>query len=108
MNRILAISVVWLMLVTNRETAVGQAPGTFEEQVSEYIRRFPYQVTYDFTLRYTRGDPQNLNRWVTGGEPALVRAGDDILPRTNNDTYYKGAALFLENGPVTLESGAPA
>ena len=80
---------------------------SFEEQVAEYIRKFPYQLTYDYTVRYTGGDPVKLNTWVPGGEPALVRAGEDISPRTNHDTYYKGAALFLENGSVVLESNAP-
>ncbi len=91
-----------------RKAVARQAPDSFEGQVAEYIRRFPYQVTYDYTVRYTGGDPRNFNRWVPGGEPALVRAGDDVVPRTNNDTYYKGAALFLKNGPVVLESSTPA
>jgi hypothetical protein len=84
-----------------------QKPDSFEAQVAEYIRRFPYQLTYDYTVRFTGGDPKNFNKWVPGGEPALVRAGDDVLPRTNNDTYYKGASLILLNGPVVLESSAP-
>jgi hypothetical protein len=83
------------------------ASASFEDQVAEYLQRFPYQVTYDYTIRYTGGDPGKLNRWVSG-EPALVRAGEDVVPRTNNDTYYKGAALYLRNGPVVLESSAPA
>jgi hypothetical protein len=87
--------------------ATVQRPDSFEAQVAEYIRRFPYQQTYDYTVRFTGGDPRNFNRWVPGGEPALVRAGDDVLPRTNNDTYYKGASLSLRNGPVVLESSAP-
>jgi hypothetical protein len=85
----------------------AQGPDSFEAQVAEYIRRFPYQQTYDYTVRFTGGDPKNFNRWVPGGEPALVRAGNDVLPRTNNDTYYKGASLMLRNGPVVLESSAP-
>jgi hypothetical protein len=87
--------------------ATVQKPDSFEAQVAEYIRRFPYQRTYDYTVRFTSGDPKNFNRWVPGGEPALVRAGDDVLPRTNNDTYYKGASLMLLSGPVVLESSAP-
>src|SRR4029077_8753730 len=85
-----------------------RAPDSFEAQVAEYIRKFPYQLTYDYTVRFTGGDPKNFNRWVPGGEPALVRAGDDVLPPTNNDTYYKGASLMLLNGPVVLESSAPS
>jgi len=93
----------------SRPTMPGtaQKPDSFEAQVAEYIRRFPYQRTYDYTVRFTGGDPRNFNRWVPGGEPALVRAGDDVLPRTNNDTFYKGASLMLLNGPVVLESSAP-
>ncbi len=36
-----------------------------------------------------------------------MKAGGDILPRTNNDTYYRAATLFLEGGPVVLGSNAP-
>jgi hypothetical protein len=75
---------------------------SLEDQVAEYIRRFPYQTTYDFTQRFTGGNPSNFNRWL--GQAALVRAGDDILPRTNNDTFYRAAALILTDGPVVLES----
>ena len=80
---------------------------SFEDQVAAYLRRFPYQVTYDYTVRYTRGEPLNLNSWMPKGEPTLVRAGDDIVPRTNNDTFSKGAALSLADGPVVLEATAP-
>ena len=84
------------------------AQDSVEDQVAEYLRRFPYQLTYDYTVRFTGGDPRNLNRWIGTGEPALVRAGEDVVPRTNNDTYYKAAALFLEDGPVIIESNAPS
>jgi hypothetical protein len=80
---------------------------SFEQQVTDYLRRFPYQTTYDYAVRYTGGNPSNLNRWMASDDPALVRAGDDIIPRTNNDTFYKGAALFLRDGPVVLEASAP-
>jgi hypothetical protein len=82
--------------------------GSFEEQVAAYLVQFPYQLTYDYMVRFTGGDPAKLNTWVPGGEPALVKAGGDILPRTNNDTYYKGATLFLDNGPIVLGSNAPS
>jgi hypothetical protein len=84
------------------------AADPFEDQVTEYLRRYPYQVTYDYALRFTGGDPRNFNRWLPEGGPALVKAGQDVLPRTNNDTYYKTAVLDLENGPVVLESSAPS
>ena len=104
---VLAISLLSLTLVTCAFSAFAQERVFFERQVAEYIRRFPYQVTYDYTVRYTGGDPKNLNRWVPGGDPALVRAGTDVVPRTNNDTYNKGAALYLKDGPLVLESSAP-
>jgi hypothetical protein len=91
------------VVTPQRATEVAE---TFEQRVAEYLRRFPYQITYDYTLRFTGGDPRNFNRWLSD-KPALVRAGEDIVPRTNNDTYYKAATLFLEDGPVVIESSAP-
>ncbi|HEY7671622.1 MAG TPA: DUF1254 domain-containing protein, partial [Gammaproteobacteria bacterium] len=95
-----------LTLTTGVFSAFAQ--DSFEDQVADYLRMFPYQLTYDYTVRFTGGDPRNLNRWIGGGEPALVRAGEDVVPHTNHDTYYKAAALFLEDGPVVIESSAPA
>jgi hypothetical protein len=89
-------------------TLSGAAPDSFEDRVAEYLRTFPYQLTYDYTVRFTGGDPSNLNRWIGNREPALVRAGEDVVPRTNNDTYYKAATLFLADGPVVIESNTPA
>ncbi len=92
--------------------AQNSAPTThefdsFENQVAEYIQKFPYQDTYKYAVLFTGGDPAKLNTRLAG-EPALVRAGEDTVVRQNNDTYYTGATLFLENGPVLLESSAPA
>ena len=103
MKRVLAVSVFLLA-----QAAVAQESLPFEDQVAEYIRLFPYQVTHDYTMRFTGGDPRNLNSWLPKGEPALVRPGDDIVPRTNRDTFYKGAALSFTNSPVILESTAPS
>jgi hypothetical protein len=108
MNFYVARSLLSLALLTWVTSAVGEGSDSFEEQVAEYIRRVPYQVTYDYTVRYTGGDPRNFSRWVPEGEPALVRAGNDRLPRTSNDAYLKGAALLLNNGPVVLEASASA
>ncbi len=85
----------------------AQESDSFEDQVAEYIQKFPYQDTYNYAVRYTGGDPAKLNTWVPGGDPALVRAGEDIVVRMNNDTYYNAAILVLENGPVVLGSSAP-
>jgi hypothetical protein len=92
--------------VETRLAAPPRDDGSFEDRVASYIEQFPYQLTYDYTVRFTGGDPAKLNVWVPGGGPALVKAGDDLLPRTNNDTFYKGAALYLANGPIVLESSA--
>ena len=88
--------------------AVTQKSDSFENQVAEYLQKFPYQETFDYAMRYTGGDPAKLNTWVLGSEPALVRAGDDVVVRMNNDTYYTGGFLYLENGSVVLGSSAPA
>ena len=89
-------------------STTAQESDSFENQVAEYIRKFPYQDTYNYAVRYTGGDPAKLNTWVPGGEPALVRAGEDTVVRMNNDTYYNAAVLYLEDGPVVIESSAPA
>jgi len=88
--------------------AVTQKTDSFENQVTEYIQKFPYQDTFNYAMLYTGGDPAKLNAWVMGSEPTLVKAGEDVVVRSNNDTYYTGAFLELENGPVVLGSSAPA
>jgi len=87
---------------------MAREPHPYEEQVAEYIQKFPYQDTFNYVMRYTGGDPKKFNTWVPGGEPTLVRAGEDIVVRMNNDTYYNAAVLYLEDGPVVLGSSAPA
>lgn len=78
--------------------------GSSEAEVADYIKKFPYQDTFDYMMRYTDGDPSELNVWVLGGKPELVKAGDDKIVRMNNDTFYKLAFISLENGPVRLQS----
>jgi hypothetical protein len=92
---------------SEQEAAAGNV-GSFERQVAEYVEKYPRQTTYDYTVRFTRSDPAKLNVWLPAGPPALVNAGNDVVPRTNNDTYTKGAALFLEDGPIVIESNAPS
>lgn len=75
-----------------------------DAQVAEYIEKFPYQDTFNYMMRYTDGDPAQLNVWVLGGKPELVKAGDDKIVRMNNDTFYKLAFMNLSEGPVTLKS----
>ena len=83
------------------------AAASFEDEVTEYYRQYPYRQTYEYTLRFTGGDAERLNVWAFAGEPQLVRAGQDVVPRTSHDTFYQAAALWLEDGPVVLASLAP-
>jgi hypothetical protein len=83
------------------------AAASFEDQVAEYFREYPYRQTYDYVLRFTGGDPARINAWAFSGEPRLVRPGEDVVPRTNHDTFYQAATLWLEDGPVVLASLAP-
>jgi hypothetical protein len=78
------------------------------DQVDQYIRDFPYQETYKYAVGFTGGDPAKLNIWVLGVEPVLVKAGEDKVVRMNNDTFYKGAFVVLDQGPVVLRSDAPS
>jgi len=80
----------------------------FELQVADYIKKFPYQDTYNYVMKYTNGDPAKFNVWVLGETPALVKAGEDKVVRMNNDTFYKMAFVVLDNGSVVLESSAPS
>jgi hypothetical protein len=89
------------------QDSATQESDSFENQVEEYIQKFPYQDTYDYSLRFTGGDPTMFNVWVPGGEPVLTKAGEDIVVRTNNDTYYIGAFLYLGDGPAVVEVNVP-
>ena len=80
----------------------------FEKQVEDYIRKFPYQDTHNYVSALTQGDPANFNTWIESPEPTLVKAGDDKIVRTNNDTFYNMAFVILENGPAVLRSSAPS
>lgn len=113
MTRIWAAPLVVLALAAaggmpHAQQVTGSADAAFEAQVAEYLRRYPYQQTYDYAMRFTGGDPARLNTWAVRGEPTLVRAGDDVIPRTNNDTYYQSATLWLEDGPVVITASASA
>lgn len=77
---------------------------SLDTQVADYFKKFPFQDTFDYMMRYTDGDPSKLNVWVIGAKPELVKAGDDKIVRMNNDTFYKLAFISLENGPVRLQS----
>ncbi len=83
---------------------VKETDVSFNEQVADYIQKFPYQDTYNYMKRYTGGEASNLNIWILGQEPILVKAGEDKVVRMNNDTYYKMAFMDFSNGAVKLSS----
>jgi len=78
-----------------------------EAQVQEYLRLFPYQETYRYAMLQTGGDPARLNTWATASRN-LLRAGEDAVVRSNNDTLYKMAWIYLGEGPVVLSSRSPS
>ena len=67
MRRFITAALAAIMLTTFSTFAQD----SLEDQVAEYLRRFPYQLTYDYTVRFTGGDARNFNRWIGTGEPAL-------------------------------------
>jgi hypothetical protein len=79
----------------------------FEKQVEDYIQKFPYQETFDYAMRLTGGDSGMLNRWGQASRD-LLKAGEDKIVRSNNDTLYKTAFVYLGNGPVVLRSNSPS
>lgn len=112
-TRILKItqSIIMLSFALVLMSCAKQQPaptGDFEQQVNDYIKKFPYQDTYSYVMKYTNGDPARFNVWVLGEVPALVKAGEDKVVRMNNDTFYKLAFVVLDKGPVVLESSSPA
>ena len=75
----------------------------FEKQVEDYIQKFPYQNTYDYAMQFTGGDAGKLNQWGQASRD-LLKAGEDTIVRSNNDTLYKTAFVYLGDGPVVLRS----
>jgi hypothetical protein len=87
--------------------AVAIAPvsaKTQEDAVAEYLKRLPYQETFNYMMQQTGGDPAKLNTWAAGSEPVIPKAGEDVVVRMNNDTFYKQAYAYLSEGPVVLTS----
>jgi hypothetical protein len=79
----------------------------FEKQVEGYLKKFPYQETYRYAVLQTGNDPARLNTWI-GTPRGLLKAGEDDVVRSNNDTVYRMAWLYLGEGPVVLESASPS
>ena len=49
----------WLTLLVPLTTMICacSTSDSFDEEVTEYLRSFPYQLTYDFTVRFTGWRP---------------------------------------------------
>jgi hypothetical protein len=92
-------------------TAFSQENSTvnnaFEKQVEDYLEKFPYQETYRYAVLQTGNDPGRLNTWI-GTPRGLLKAGEDDVVRSNNDTVYRMAWVYLGEGPVILESASPS
>ena len=91
----------------NKEGVDSMAEDNFEKQVEEYIQKFPYQNTYAYAMQFTGGDARKLNKWGQASRN-LLKAGEDKIVRSNNDTLYKTAFVYLGDGPVVLRSNAPS
>jgi len=83
------------------------AKDDIEKQVEDYIQKFPYQNTFEYAMLFTGGDAGKLNQWVQASRN-LLKAGEDKIVRSNNDTLYKTAFVYLGDGPVVLHSDAPS
>lgn len=77
-------------------------------EVEAYVRDFPYQETYKYLTTFTQGDATRLNTMLLPPDPFLLKAGDDKIVRSNNDTFYNIAFHSLAQGSVVLRADAPA
>jgi len=105
--RLIPAFLIGIIIIGCSSTTQTSEP-SFEEQVADYIVKYSYQETHRLAMSYTEGDPAKLNTWIAGATPALVKAGEDLVVRMNNDTYYKLAFLDFSKGPVTLSSNNPS
>jgi hypothetical protein len=96
----------WLHLGAHPLWASEPARVSFDQLVAKYIQDFPYQETHKYLKMYTRGNSAALNHWLKGSEPKLIKAGEDRIVRSNNDTFYKAAFVYLEDGPIVLNADA--
>ena len=95
------------IMITAFSPEKSAAKDDFEKQVEDYIQKFPYQETFDYAMRLTGGDPGKLNQWGQASRD-LLKAGEDKIVRSNNDTLYKTAFVYLGDGPVVLRSDSPS
>jgi hypothetical protein len=94
---------------TPAETAIPvtiSQSDSFEDQVSAYIKNYPYHVTYKNFQSYSGASVEGLNVWFWPPEPDLTKAGEDIVVRMNNDTFYNSIVLDLSEGPIVLGTEA--
>ena len=94
-------------MITACSPEESTAKDDLEKQVEDYIQKFPCQNTYDYVMQFTGGDAGKLNVWVMASQD-LLKAGEDKVVRSNNDTLYKMAFVYLGDGPVVLRSGSPS
>jgi hypothetical protein len=104
--RALVITMCGIM-ITALSPERSTAKDDFEKQVEDYIQKFPYQNTYDYAIQLTGGDAEKLNKWGQASRE-LLKAGEDKIVRSNNDTLYKTAFVYLGDGPVVLRSDSPS
>ncbi len=93
-----------LVIVASCTKTKENTASSFDQQLEDYLIKFPYQDTYDYLMKYTGGDPSHFNKLTTVNKPVLVQAGEDKIVRMNNDTYYSGGFIYLSQGPVKLSS----
>jgi hypothetical protein len=104
--RALVITTCGIMIIACSQEKSTAKDG-FEKQVEDYIKKFPYQNTYDYAMQFTGGDAGKLNKWGQASRN-LLKAGEDKIVRSNNDTLYKTAFIYLGDGPVVLRSDSPS
>jgi hypothetical protein len=95
------------IMITAFSPVYSASNDDFEKQVEDYIQKLPYQETFEYALRLTGGDPGKLNQWGQASRE-LLKAGEDTIVRSNNDTLYKTAFIYLGDGPVVLRSDSPS
>jgi len=95
------------IMITAFSPVYSASNDDFEKQVEDYIQKLPYQETFEYALRLTGGDPGELNQWGQASRE-LLKAGEDTIVRSNNDTLYKTAFVYLGDGPVVLRSDSPS
>ena len=104
MKKLFIPLLISVLLLSCNQSSEKNLETMFENQILEYFKKFPYQDTYNYMLRYTSGDATQLNKIFAGSKPELVKAGEDIVVRSNNDTYYSGGFVYLADGPVKISA----